>query len=152
MSATRLISIVFMAQLLAQIGAYTVPALLPVFINAWALSNTEAGWLTGIWAGAYVLAVPVLVSLTDRIDSKKIYLISVSLTTLTHIGYAVFADGFWSAFFLRALAGMCWAGTYMPGLKVLSDRLEGAAQTRGVSWHAAGVGLSGAFSWPKKAF
>ena len=106
MSATRLIGIVFMAQLLAQIGAYTVPALLPVFIDAWALSNTEAGWLTGIWAGAYVLAFPVLVSLTDRIDSKKIYLISVSLTTLTHIGYAVFADGFWSAFFLRALAGI----------------------------------------------
>jgi len=147
MSATRLIGIVFMAQLLAQIGAYTVPALLPVFIDVWALSNTEAGWLTGVWAGAYVLAVPVLVSLTDRIDAKKIYLISVSLATLTHMGYAFLADGFWSAFFLRALAGMCWAGTYMPGLKVLSDRLEGAAQTRGVSWHAAGVGLSGAFSF-----
>ena len=58
-----------MAQLLAQIGAYTVPALLPVFIEAWSLSNTEAGWLTGVWAGAYVLAVPVLVSLTDRIDA-----------------------------------------------------------------------------------
>ena len=147
MSPTRLIFIVFMAQLLAQIGAYTVPALLPVFIEAWSLSNTEAGWLTGVWAGAYVLAVPVLVSLTDRIDAKKIYMISVALTTLTHIGYAFFADGFWSAFFLRALAGIGWAGTYMPGLKVLSDRLEGTAQTRGVSWHAAGVGLSGAFSF-----
>ena len=147
MSATRLIFIVFMAQLLAQIGAYTVPALLPVFIDAWELSNTEAGWLTGVWAGAYVFTVPVLVSLTDRIDAKKIYLICVALTTLTHIGYAFFADGFWSAFILRALAGMGWAGTYMPGLKVLSDRLEGKAQTRGVSWHAAGVGLSGAFSF-----
>jgi MFS family permease len=147
MSETRLIFIVFMAQLLAQIGAYTVPALLPTFINTWELSNTKAGWLAGVWAGAYVFAAPVLVSLTDRIDAKKIYLISVVLTTLTHIGYAFFADGFWSAFFLRALAGIGWAGTYMPGLKVLSDRLEGKAQTRGVSWHAAGVGLSGAFSF-----
>jgi MFS family permease len=147
MSATRLIGLVFMAQLLAQIGAYTVPALLPVFIDAWDLSHTKAGWLTGAWAGAYVLAVPVLVSLTDRIDAKKIYLISITLTTMTHIAYAFFADGFWSAFFLRALAGICWAGTYMPGLKVLSDRLEGTAQTRGVSWHAAGVGLSAAFSF-----
>ena len=147
MSAARLIGLVFMAQLLAQIGAYTVPALLPVFIDVWALSHTKAGWLTGAWAGAYVLAVPILVSLTDRIDAKKIYLVSITLTTLTHIGYAVFADGFWSAFFLRALAGICWAGTYMPGLKVLSDRLDGTAQTRGVSWHAAGVGLSAAFSF-----
>ena len=147
MSATRLIVIVFAAQLFAQIGANAVPALLPIFIDAWALSHTKAGWLIGVWGGAYVLAVPVLVSLTDRIDAKKIYLVSVALMTLTHIGYALFADGFWSALFLRALAGVCWAGTYMPGLKVLSDRLEGSAQTRGVSWHAAGVGLSAALSF-----
>ncbi|NKB19824.1 MAG: MFS transporter [Alphaproteobacteria bacterium] len=147
MSAARLIGVVFMAQLLAQIGAFTVPALLPIFIDSWELSHTKAGWLIGAWAGAYVLAVPILVSLTDRVDAKKIYLVSIALTTMTHIGYALFADGFWSAFFLRAVAGMCWAGTYMPGLKVLSDRLEGTAQTRGVSWHAAGVGLSAAFSF-----
>lgn len=147
MSSTRLIIIVFMAQLLAQIGAYTVPALLPVFIDEWDLSNTKAGWLLGAWTGAYVLTVSLLVSLTDRIDAKKMYMFSVALTTLTHIGYAFYADGFWSAFLLRALAGIGWAGTYMPGLKVLADRLEGTAQTRGVSWHAAGVGLSGAFSF-----
>ncbi len=32
-------------------------------------------------------------------------------------------------------------------MKVLSDKLEGKAQTRGVSWHAAGVGLSGSISF-----
>ncbi|MBB91898.1 MAG: MFS transporter [Magnetovibrio sp.] len=147
MSATRLIFAVFMAQLLAQIGAYTVPALLPIFITEWNLTNTEAGWLTGMWAAAYVCAVPILVSLTDRIDPKRLYLVCVTLTTLTHLGYAFLADGFWSALFLRALAGMAWAGCYMPGLKVLSDWLEGKAQTRGVSWHAAGVGFSGALSF-----
>lgn len=147
MSATRLIFAVFMAQLLAQIGAYTVPALLPIFIAEWSLTNTEAGWLTGMWAASYVCAVPILVSLTDRIDPKRLYLACVTLTTLTHLGYAFLAEGFWSALFLRALAGMAWAGCYMPGLKVLSDRLEGQAQTRGVSWHAAGVGFSGALSF-----
>ncbi|MHA1109400.1 MAG: MFS transporter [Alphaproteobacteria bacterium] len=147
MTGIRLIVAVFTAQLLAQIGAYAVPALLPVFIGEWSLSNTEAGWLTGIWAAAYVVAVPVLVSLTDRIDARNIYLFSVAATTLTHLGYAFLADGFWSALVLRALAGMAWAGTYMPGLKMLTDRLEGAQQTRGVSWHAAGVGLSGAMSF-----
>ena len=147
MSATRLIFAVFMAQLLAQIGAYTVPALLPIFIAEWGLTNTEAGWLAGMWAASYVCAVPILVSLTDRIDPKRVYLACVTLTTLTHLGYAFLADGFWSALVLRAFAGMAWAGTYMPGLKVLSDRMEGQAQTRGVSWHAAGVGLSGALSF-----
>ncbi len=147
MSATRLIFTVFMAQLLAQIGAYAVPALLPVFIEEWSLTNTEAGWLAGMWAASYVCAVPILVSLTDRIDPKRIYLVCVALTTVTHLSYAFLVDGFWSALFLRAFHGMAWAGTYMPGLKVLSDKLEGKAQTRGVSWHAAGVGLSGSISF-----
>ena len=32
----------------------------------------------------------------------------------------------------------------MPGLKAIADPLEGAAQSRAVSWHAAGVGIAGA--------
>jgi predicted MFS family arabinose efflux permease len=45
------------------------------------------------------------------------------------------------------LAGIGWAGTYMPGLKAIADPLEGTAQSRAVSWHAAGVGISGAASF-----
>jgi len=40
---SRVIAIVCLAQTLAQIGAYAVPALLPKFIDEWSLSNTEAG-------------------------------------------------------------------------------------------------------------
>ena len=48
---------------------------------------------------------------------------------------------------MRALAGIGWAGAYMPGLKAIADPLEGAAQSRAVSWHAAGVGIAGAVSF-----
>ena len=48
---------------------------------------------------------------------------------------------------MRALAGVGWAGAYMPGLKAVADPLEGAAQSRAVSWHAAGVGIAGAVSF-----
>jgi MFS family permease len=41
---------------------------------------------------------------------------------------------------LRLLAGIGWAGTYMPGLKAIADPLERKAQSRAVSWHAAGSG------------
>jgi predicted MFS family arabinose efflux permease len=40
-----------------------------------------------------------------------------------------------------------WAGTYMPGFKAIADPLEGTAQSRAVSWHAAGVGISDATSF-----
>src|SRR5882724_2903335 len=135
------------AQMLAQIGAFALPALLPDYIERWALSKTEAGWLVGIFFAAYVVMVPILVALTDRVPARRVYLVGTCLTTLAHLGFALVADGFWSGLVFRILAGIGWAGTYMPGLKAIADPLEGVAQSRAVSWHAAGVGISGAGSF-----
>jgi MFS family permease len=135
------------AQVLTQIGAFTLPALLPGYIERWSLSKTEAGWLVGIFFAAYVPAVPVLLALTDRVPARRVYLVGTGLTALSHLGFALLADGFWSGLLMRALAGIGWAGAYMPGLKAIADPLEGKAQSRAVSWHAAGVGIAGAASF-----
>jgi MFS family permease len=135
------------AQVLVQIGAFSLPALLPFYISTWDLSKTGAGWLVGIFFAAYVVAVPVLVSLTDRVPTRRVYAVGAGLTALSHLGFAFVADGFWSGLILRALAGIGWAGAYMPGLKAIADTLEGNAQSRAVSMHAAGVGVAGASSF-----
>ncbi len=146
-SEGRLIVTVCTAQVLAQIGAYTLAALLPVIIQSWSLRNAEAGWITSVFYGGYTLSVPVLVSLTDRIDPRRIYCGGVTLLICSHLAFALVADQFWWGMVCRAIAGIGWAGTYMPGLKVLSDGLEGRTQSRGVAWHAASVGISGALSF-----
>ena len=142
-----LIAWVCLAQVLVQIGAYTWPALLPTYVDLWHLDSAQAGWITGALYLAYVVAVPVLVSLTDRIDPRRIYLLGVSLTVLAHFGFASFADGFWSALALRALAGIGWAGTYMTGLKLLADKVDEQLMSRAVTGHAASVGLAGGLSF-----
>jgi len=138
---------VCVAQVLAQVGTFAVPALLPRLIAAWSLTNTEAGWVTGIFYAGYTLSVPVLVSLTDRMDPRSVYLFGVSLIAVAAGGFALLADGFASACLFRALWGIGWAGTYMPGLKAVSDLVEPAQQSRAVAGHAAGIGLSGAASF-----
>jgi predicted MFS family arabinose efflux permease len=135
------------AQVCAQIGAYTWPALLPGFIREWHLSNTEAGWITGVFYAAYTLTVPILVTLTDRVDARAVYLSGVALTIVSHLGFAAFADGFWSAMVARALAGVGWAGTYMTGLKLLADRVDPVLMSRAVAGHAASIGIAGALSF-----
>ena len=121
--------------------------MLPGFIAAWGLSNREAGWITGAFYAAYTLAVPILVTLTDRFDARAFYLLGVGLTVASHLGFAALAEGFWTATVFRALAGVGWAGTYMTGLKLLADRVEPALMSRAVAGHAASIGIAGALSF-----
>ncbi len=142
-----LVTVVCGAQVLVQIGAFFWPALLPGLMPLWQLSNGEAGWITASFYGAYMLSVPVLVTLTDRIDPKRVYLFGVAATVVGHSMFALLADGFWSALATRALTGMGWAGTYMTGLKLLADRVDARMMSRATAGHAASIGVSGAISF-----
>jgi predicted MFS family arabinose efflux permease len=146
-SATRLVALVCAAQVLVQIGAFFWPALLPGMITRWALTNSEAGWITAIFYGAYIVAVPILVTLTDRIDAKRVYLAGVATTVAGHLLFAFVADGFWTAIGARALTGIGWAGTYMTGLKLLADTVDAKLMSRAAAGHAASIGVSGALSF-----
>lgn len=146
-TAGRLVVIVCTAQVLVQIGAYFWPALLPGFVDRWALTYTEAGWITAVFYGAYMVSVPILVTLTDRMDPRRIYLFGIGLTIAGHLYFGLAADGFWSAMTGRVLAGIGWAGTYMTGLKLLADQVEDRMMSRAVAAHAAGIGVAGALSF-----
>ena len=146
-SPARLVAVVCAAQVLVQIGAFFWPALLPGMMPLWQLTNSQAGWITASFYGAYMLSVPVLVTLTDRIDPKRVYLFGVALTVIGHLLFGLLADGFWSALALRSITGVGWAGTYMTGLKLLADHVDGKMMSRATAGHAASIGISGALSF-----
>jgi predicted MFS family arabinose efflux permease len=146
-SPAKLVAVLCGAQVLVQISAFFWPALLPTMIPLWKLSNSEAGWITASFYGAYMMSVPVLVTLTDRVDPKRVYLFGVAATVLGHLLFALLADGFWSALATRALTGIGWAGTYMTGLKLLADRVDAKMMSRATAGHAASIGVSGALSF-----
>lgn len=135
------------AEVLTMIGVFAFPALLPDFIAEWGLSNTEAGWISGVLFAGYTLAVPLLTTLTDRIDAKRVYLLGALVAGVSGLLYAWAAQGFWSALALRFAAGIGLAGTYMPGLKALVDRTHGPQQARWISFYTASfsLGTSGSF-------
>ena len=147
LSGGRLVAVVCAAQVLVQIGAFFWPALLPTMMPLWGLTNSEAGWVTAIFYAAYLVAVPILVTLTDRVDAKLVYLFGVGSTIAGHLLFGMLADGFWSALATRALTGIGWAGTYMTGLKLLADQVDAKLMSRAVTGHAASIGISGALSF-----
>ena len=128
------------------LGNATFPALIPAFRTLWDLSNTEAGWIGGVYYAGYVAAVPVLVSLTDRHDARRIYLLSTALGGFAALGFALVAEGVWSAVLFRVAGGVGLAGTYMVGLKLLADRVEGPRQSRAVAFYTAHFGIGVALS------
>lgn len=143
----RVVPLLCLAEVLTMLGVFTFPALLPDFQAAWGLTNTQAGWVSGITFGAYAVVSPVLIALTDRIDARRIYALGAAVAALASLAFALLAEGFLSALALRALAGVGLAGTYMPGLRMLVDRVDDGARTRAVPLYTASFSLGTALSY-----
>ncbi len=148
-SSVALVLSFCLAEIFSMAGFALVPSLLPQLSQQWALSATEGGWLGGIFFLGYLLAVPLLVSLTDRIDARRIYLGGATLSALAMAGFASCADNLLTGLCWWWLAGLGLAGTYMPGLKALTDRLPVAVQSRGTAFYTAtfGVGAGLSYLW-----
>jgi len=142
----RLTALMLGAETLSMTGVATYTTLLPALMQEWQLSNTGAGAIGGFFFAGYMVTVPVLTSLTDRIDARRVYCAACVLSSLAAAGFAVFADGLWSALFFQFLLGAALGGTYMPGLKMLTDHIDGRTQSRAVAVYAAGFGLGSSVS------
>ena len=147
MSPVTLLVTLCIAQVLAMTSFANFAVLLPDFMVLWDLSNTEAGWIGGIYYAGYVVAVPLLVGMTDSVDAKRIYLFSIGVGVIASLGYAVLAEGFWSAMVFRFLSGIALAGTYMPGLQILNDRLSVDDRQRSLPWYLSAFSLGTAASF-----
>ena len=134
------------AQILSMLGFATYSALLPELRDAWRLSNSEAGLIGGMFFGGYVGTVAWWTSLTDRVDGRRVYLAGALTAVAGAAGFGLLAEGLWSAILFHALLGAGAAGTYMPGLRLLSDRVEGASQSRYVAFYTSFFGVGAALS------
>jgi MFS family permease len=139
------------AMCLGQVGNLlphvTVPAVMPQHLMPlWGLSGAQAGLMASAYAFGYMLAVPVLTTLTDRIDARFILMAGSAVSGLATILFGLLADDLWSATVIWGIAGVGFAGAYMPGLKALADRLPAGDTSRSVTLYTGsfsiGVGLS----------
>jgi MFS family permease len=132
-------------QVLCMLGMATYAVLLPLLKKEWALSNAESGLVgSGFFLG-YISTVTLWSTLTDRMDARRIYLMGCATAC---VGLALFgvAQGFWLGLAAHMVYGVGVSATYMPGLKILSDRYQGPRQSRVFSFYTAFYGLGGAIS------
>jgi MFS family permease len=140
------IAAMFAANVGGMIAMVSFPTLVSTFQSLWGLNNTEAGWISGIYFAGYVVAVPLLTGLTDRVDPRKIILASMGLGVLATVAFALWSSGFWTASIWRFIQGASFAGIYMPSIKALNDILPESRRNRGTAFltssYAMGASLS----------
>lgn len=141
------VSVICLAEILSMTPFSMFLALQPQLESAWGLSNTATGWISSAYFLGYMLAVPVLGSLTDRIDARTVWLGACALAGVGALGFALLADRVWTAALLQLVTGAGLAGTYMPGLKVMTDRLASLPRPRHVAFYTTSFTLGASFSF-----
>ena len=134
------------------LGFMTYAALLPELRDAWSMSNAEAGIVSGMFFAGYIGTVSLWTALTDRVDARRIYLAGSLLAAAGSAGFGLLARGFASAVFFQVLLGIGIAATYMPGLRLLSDRISGPYQSRYISFYTSFFGIGTALSYAMAGF
>jgi MFS family permease len=142
----RLVALMCAAEVFSMTGFSAYPALLPLLRTTWGLSGVQAGFVGGAFFFGYMLAVPFLSGMTDRIDARSVFATSCALASAGTVGFALFARGAATGALFQALSGAGLAGTYMPGLKALTDRVSGPHQARHVAFYTASFGIGTSFS------
>ena len=134
------------------LGFSTYAALLPELRDAWRLSNSEAGIIGGMFFAGYVATVSLWTALTDRTDARRVYLAGSVIAAAASMAFGALVDGFAAAALCQALLGVGIAATYMPGLRLLSDRASGPSQSRYVAFYTSFFGIGTALSYAVAGF
>ena len=70
----HLLALVSFAGILTLISFALWPVFLTKLGQEWGLTNTDIGWVSGAYFFGYLIATPVLVGLTDRVDARLVFL------------------------------------------------------------------------------
>ncbi len=131
---------------LVQIVTFNYSAIMPLLQNEWGMNAAQAGAVFSAQQGGFVLAAVVLTALTDFVPAWQIYFISSLGVGIANIAFALFANSFTQALWLRGIVGFCLGGTYMPGLRAVSEGKQADQRGRVVGLFVGALVLGGAAS------
>jgi MFS family permease len=139
-----------LALCLAEAGTMLVflnySAVLPLLQAEWGLSSAQAGLIYSAYQLGYMAFVVLLSSLTDYVSPRRIYVGAALWAGLANLLFPLYAHDLLSAATLRTLTGVGLAGTYMPGLRLVSQRFASPQRGRAVGLYVAAFTLGAALS------
>jgi len=118
----RTLYLLSFAELLAMGLWFSATAVTPALSLEWDLSDSSRAWLTmsvqiGFVVGTFFSA---FFNLSDILNARHLFVVSALLGALFNGAIGLFAEGIDSALALRFCTGVCLAGVYPPGMKIMA--------------------------------
>jgi MFS family permease len=113
-------------------------AVLPLTQAEWGLSGKQAGLIQSAFHLGYLTSLFIVGFIADHFGAKRAYVAAGIAACASPWAFVLFAEGFWSAFWLHAFTGLCQGGTYTPALALINDNIERARRGRAMGYFIAG--------------
>jgi MFS family permease len=118
----RVLALLSTAELLGMALWFSGSAVVPALSREWQLSPSEVSWLAiavqlGFVAGTLISAT---LNLPDIISTRHLFAVSSFLGAAINGIFSYFVNDAGTAIALRFLTGVCLAGVYPPGMKIMA--------------------------------
>ena len=113
-------------------------AVLPLTQAEWGLSGKQAGLIQSAFHLGYLTSLFIVGFLADHFGAKRAYILTGIAACVSPWAFVLFADGFWSGFWLHAFTGLCQGGTYTPALALINDHVGRERRGRAMGYFIAG--------------
>jgi len=118
----RALVLLSIAELFGMALWFSGSAVVPALTQEWHLSSSQVSWLAnavqlGFVAGTLISAT---LNLADIVTTRHLFAVSALLGALTNAFFALYVHQPASAILLRFITGMCLAGVYPPGMKLMA--------------------------------
>jgi MFS family permease len=118
----RALTLLSLAELLGMALWFSGSAVVPALTREWQLSDSQISWIAiavqlGFVAGTLISAT---LNLPDIISTRHLFAVSSFLGAAVNLVFGLYVHDANTAIALRFLTGVCLAGVYPPGMKIMA--------------------------------
>ena len=149
MAATRFDSwliLIFFARIAMYANFMVYAACLPILLNKWDMSATQAGSISSAFMVGYAVSLFVFAWLSDHFGAKRLFIVSAVLSASSALVFGFFAHSYLTGLVLYALAATTQGGLYTPAIMLFSDRYDSSKRGAAVGYLIASTSVGYAFS------
>jgi MFS family permease len=118
----RALTLLSLAELLGMSLWFSGSAVVPALTREWNLSDSQVSWLAiavqlGFVGGTLISAI---LNLPDIVSTRHLFAVSGFVGALANLTFGLYAQAPKTAITLRFITGICLAGVYPPGMKIMA--------------------------------